>query len=169
MQTFTYTPFFKLIYKYGNIPATILLSLYAASLAVNLDKGLIFIVPFVITFLVIYFLNRHYLLLYKILPYKISIDDEKMVCSDFLFYKYEVTIYFKDIVSLEGGVYAGKLNGIMKVKDGANNRSIGFYDRIKEARKLETRILSKVNKPIYDEVIERIGIKNKMPGKKDKK
>lgn len=169
MQTYTYSPFFKLIYKYGNIPATILLSFYAVSLAVNLDKGLVFIIPFAVTFLVIYFLNRHYLLLYKILPYKISVDEEKMVCSEFMFYKKDVIIYFNDIVALEGGIYAGKLNGIMKVKDGANNRIIGFYDRIKDSRKLETWILSKVKKSIYDEVIERIGIKNQKPGKKDKK
>lgn len=169
MQTFTYSPFFKFVYKYGNIPATLLLSFYAATLAVNLDKGLVFIVPFVITFLVIYFLNRHYLLLYKILPYKISVDDEKMICSDFMFYKNEVIIYFQDIIGLEGGIYAGKLNGIMKIKDGANNRIIGFYDRMIEARKLETWILSKVKKTIYDEVIERLGMKKKKPGQKDKK
>ena len=170
MQSFTYRLFFKFLYRYGNIPVTILLSIYAINLAVNLDKGVIYIIPFVVTFLVIYFLNRHYLVLYKILPYKIETDNEKMVCSDFLFYKEPVTIFFKDIVSLEGGIFQGRLNGIMKIKDGTNNRIIGFYDKIKDARKLETLILSRVNKKIYDEVVDRLGMKkNNAPDKNKKK
>ena len=169
MQTFIYNTFLKLFYRYGNIPVTILLSIYAVSLAVNLDKGAVYIIPFVVTFSLIYLLNRHYLMLYKILPYKIEIDDEKMVCSDFLFYKEPVTIFFKDISSLEGGVYQGRLNGIMKIKDGVNNRTIGFYDKMKGARKLETFILSKVNKKIYDEVVDRLGMKKSNALDKEKK
>lgn len=169
MQSFKYQPFFRFLYRYGNIPVTILLSVYAVSLAVNIDKGIVYIIPFVVTFLVIYFLNRHYLMLYKILPYKIEVDDEKMICSDFLFYKEPITILFKDISSLEGGIFQGRLNGVMRIKDGTNNRTIGFYDKMKDARKLETLILSKVNKKIYDEVVDRLGMKKKekvvKPGK----
>lgn len=169
MRSFSYSYIFRFIYRFGNIPVTILLSFYAVTLGVNIDKGLVFIIPFVVTFSVIYFLNRHYLLLYKILPYKIQIDDEKMVCSDFLFYKSEVIIYYKDIISLEGGIFSGKISGIMKIKDGVNNRIVGFYDKMNDARKLETWILSKVKKQIYDEVVERIGLNNKKPESKNKK
>ncbi|MGA8263810.1 MAG: hypothetical protein WB779_05170 [Ignavibacteriaceae bacterium] len=169
MQIFSYKPFLRFLYRYGNIPVTILLSVYAVSLAVNLDKGVVYIIPFVVTFFVIYFLNRHYLMLYKILPYKIEGDDEKIVCSDFLFYKDPVTIYYKDISSLEGGIFQGRLNGIMKIKDGTNNRTIGFYDKMKDARKLETLVLSKVNKNIYDEVVDKLGMKKSNAPDKNKK
>ena len=169
MQSFTYQPLLRFLYRYGNIPVTILLSVYAISLAVNLDKGVVYIIPFVVTFLIIYFLNRHYLMLYKILPYRIETDDEKMICSDFLFYREEVAVYFKDITSLEGGIFHGRLNGLMKIKDGTNNRVIGFYDKMKEARKLETIILSKVNKKLYDEVVDRLGMKKSNTPDKSKK
>ena len=159
MQSFTYSPFLKFLYRFGNIPVTILLSVYAVSLAVNLDKGWVYIVPFVVTFFVIYLLNRHYLILYKILPYKIETDNEKMICSDFLFYKEPVTIYFKDISALEGGIFHGRLNGIMRIKDSAHNRTIGFYDKMRNARKLETLILSRVDKKLYNEVVDRLGMK----------
>jgi len=131
MRSFSYSSIFRFIYRYGNIPVTLLLSFYAVTLGANIDKGLVFIIPFVVTFSVIYFLNRHYLLLYKILPYKIQIDDEKMVCSDFLFYKSEVIIYYKDIDELSGGIFSGKLKGLMKVRDGKSKIYIGFFDRIK--------------------------------------
>ena len=159
MQSFTYNGFLRFLYRYGNIPVTILLSIYAISLAVNLDKGLVFIIPFVVTFLLIYFLNRHYLTLYKILPYKIEVDNEKMICSDFLFYKDPVTILFKDISSLEGGIFQGRLSGVMRIKDGTHNRTVGFYDKINDSRKLETFILSKVDRKIYNDVVERLGMK----------
>jgi hypothetical protein len=48
--------------------------------------------------------NRTYLTYYLILPYKIEADDEKMICSDFLLSKKVITIYFKDIEVLQGGV-----------------------------------------------------------------
>ncbi len=98
-------------------------------------------------------------MLYKILPYKIEVDNEKMICSDFLFYKDSITILYKDISSLEGGIFHGRLNGVMKIKDSAHNRTIGFYDKLKDARKLETLILSKVDKKIYDEVVDKLGMK----------
>jgi hypothetical protein len=82
-----------------------------------------------------------------------------MICSDFLFYKDPVTIFFKDISSLEGGIFQGRLGGVMRIKDGTHNRTVGFYDKIKDSRKLETFILSKVNRKIYDDVVERLGMK----------
>jgi len=57
----------------------------------------------------------------------------------------------------------------MKIKDGVNNRIVGFYDKMNDARKLETWVLSKVKKQVYDEVVERIGLNNKKPDTKDKK
>ena len=47
----------------------------------------------------------------------------------------------------------------MRIKDGTHNRTIGFYDKIKDSRKLETFILSKVSRNIYNEVVERLGMK----------
>ena len=94
-----------------------------------------------------YLINKTYLYLYKILPYRIEADDEKMVCTDFLFSKRHVTVFFKDITTLTGGI----------------------FDKMKDARQLETLILSKVSKELYDEVVERVGLNNKRKSiKKDK-
>ena len=161
MTEHKYSTFGLIIYRFGNIPVTFFLSLYLISLGINLDAGWLYIVPFIITLLIIYFLNKHYLALYKILPSKILADEEKIICSGFFLSKKEITISFKDITKLSGGIFSGKISGLMKIEDGKNFNTVGFFHKIKDAKKLETLILSKVDKEIYDEVIKRIGIKKK--------
>jgi hypothetical protein len=93
------------------------------------------------------------------LAYKIEADDEKIVCSEFLFSKKVITINYSDIESLKGGVFERKSSGIMKVFDGKNNSTIGFSQKMRDSNKLITLILSKVKKEIYDDVIESLTAK----------
>lgn len=156
METFTYSVFWKLIYRYGNIVITPLLLLYILPIALNLDKNLILILPFIISLFLLYYINKSYFNFYKLVPNKIEADGEKIICSEFLFKEKMVTILFKDIESLSGGIFDGRYRGLMKVCDGKNKICIGFFDRINNSTKLITLILSKVDKTIYDQVIENI-------------
>ena len=101
-------------------------------------------------------MNKSYFTFYKLVPFKIEADDDKLVCSHFLFRDKKITIHYKDIESLKGGIFEAKYRGLMKVSDGKNKISIGFFDRMKDSSKLITLILSKVDKKIYDEVINKL-------------
>ena len=166
MKEHKYSSFAVLVYRFGNIPVTFFLSLYLISLGINLDAGWVYIVPFIITLLLIYFLNKHYLTLYKILPTKILADDEKIICSGFFLSRKQVTIYYKNINELSGGIFSGKISGLMKVVNGENHYTVGFFHKLKDAKGLETKILSKVSRDLYNEVINRIGFKKKEEQKK---
>lgn len=168
-KIFKYPFLFRVVFRYGNIPATIILSFYLVIVVLNIDKQLIYILPLVITLLMIYFLNRGYLNLYKLMPFSIEADDEKLYCSDFIFSKKEVTIFFKDIESLSGGIYDGTLRGMMKVCDGKNKICIGYYNKIKNSKTLNTIILSKITRPVYDEVLRKTGINNPQKNKNNNK
>lgn len=109
--------------------------------------------------ILIYLLNRRYLYLYQVVPYKITADDEKLICEKFLFSKKNIIIYYKDIESLSGGIFSGKLRGLMTVHDGKSKVYIGFFDKIKNAQTLQTIILSRVSSKVYNEVLERVGFK----------
>lgn len=128
--------------------------------AANLDTHLVFVLPTLISAYLVYAINKHYLVNYKIVPYLIKADDEKIVCSKFLFSKKKIEVFFSNVSKLEGGIFDGKPTGLMKVKDGVNNRTIGFYSKIKNAKELETVLLSKVKRGVYDEVVERIHKQN---------
>ena len=155
-QTFTYSFLFQIIFRYGNVIVTPVLLLYSIPLFYFLDEKLILAFPLLVNLGIIYFLNRHYLNLYKILPYRIEADDEKIVCSNFFLSNKEITINYTDISSLAGGIFENKISGMMKVCDGSNNICIGFYQRLNNSSKLATIILSKVRRDIYDGVLEKI-------------
>ncbi len=163
MQKFTYSFPMRILYRYGNIPITMILLFYLFGSAYNLDKSLISLIPLIITALLIYFLNRQYLMLYKTMPFSIQVDPEKLVCTDFTLSKKEIVIYYKDIDKLTGGIFEGKINGLMKIFEGQRSLCISFFTTIKNSKNLQTIILSKVNKSLYDEVI------NKLKDKKETK
>lgn len=155
-QTFTYPFLFRIIFRYGNIIITPLLLLYTIPLVTFLDEKIILAFPLLINLFLIYFLNRHYFNLYKILPYLIEADDEKITCSEFFLSKKEIVIYYDNIAALSGGIFENKISGVMKVCDGKNNLCVGFYQRMNNSGKLATIILSKVNRELYDIVLEKI-------------
>jgi hypothetical protein len=155
-QTFTYPFLFRIIFRYGNIIITPLLLLYTIPLVTFLDEKIILAFPLLVNLFIIYFLNRHYFNLYKILPYRIESDDEKIICSKFFLSKKEVVIYYNDVSSLSGGIFENRISGLMKVCDGKNNVCVGFYQRLNNSSKLATILLSKVNRNIYDNVLEKI-------------
>lgn len=156
MKVFTYPIFYKLILRFGNIPLTLLLLIYLIPAVIYLDENLILLIPLIISSLLIFFLNKIYLTLYKIVPYKIIADDGKLICSEFLFSNKEIIIDFNNINKLKGGIFEGKLHGILKVYDGKNNIHIGYFNKIKNAKLLGTLLLSKVKKNVYDEVIQNV-------------
>jgi len=154
-QIFTYPFLFRIIFRYGNIIITPLLLLYTIPLVTFLDEKIILAFPLIVNLLLIFFLNRHYFNLYKILPYLIEADDEKIICSKFFLSKKEVIIYYYDVASLSGGIFENRISGVMKVCDGSNV-CVGFYQRLNNSGKLATILLSKVNRELYDIVLEKI-------------
>ncbi|MBK7379530.1 MAG: hypothetical protein IPJ03_11075 [Ignavibacteriales bacterium] len=159
MKTYYYPLFYKLLFRYGNIPLTFILSAYLVYLVLNIDRELYFVLPTLINLFIIYYLNKTYLRMYKIMPFRIKADDEKLYCDKFIFSKKMTEICYEEISLLQGGIFSGKHRGMMVIRDGKNNFTIGFYHKINGGKALETILLSKVPKPVYDEVINRIGIK----------
>jgi len=168
MQTFTYPFIWKIIYRYFNLIVTPLLLFYTVSIAAMIDDNLVVLIPFLLSLFILYYLNKSYINFYKLVPYKIEIDDEKIVCSNFIFKDKTITIIIKDIDTISGGIFEGKYRGMMKVCDGKNEICVGFFDKLNNSNKLVTLILSKVDKKIYDKVIEQIQSSKIKPGPVDK-
>ncbi len=161
MREYRYPLFYKWIYRYGNIPVTLIFTFYLLITAAGVDKHKWLLIPFIILLLLIYYVNKQFINLYKIVPYKIESDNEKIVCSKFLFSDKIITIYYKDVASLTGGIFDAKLSGLMKVCDGKSNICIGFFSKIKNINHLQTELLKNVKRKVYDDVMERVGKKTK--------
>lgn len=152
----TYPVLPRLFYRFGNVIVTVFLMIYLIPVVIYLDQKLILVLPLLLSLFLIYYINKHYFMLYKIMPLRIEFDDEKMVCTGFISASKKFEVYYEDINKLEGGVFENKISGIMKVYDGKNSVIIGFYPRLKNSNKLITMILSKVKKDIYDEVMDNL-------------
>lgn len=158
---FEYPVFFRLLYRYGNIPVTFLLLMYLIPSVINLDKNLLYLIPVAGILLLIYFINKRFLYLYQVVPYKISADDEKIICTNFFLRNKKTIIFYRDVDELSGGIFSGKLKGLMKVYDGRNRITIGFFDKLKGVQNLQTIILSKVKSDVYNKVVDSVGLKKK--------
>ena len=156
MKEFRYSFLAKLIYRYVNIPVTVLLLFYfLVSLSYSIEKWY-FIIPAFINAAIIFSLNRFYFKMYKTYPFKILANNEKLVCSDFAFKKKEVTIELKNVERVTGGIFSGNNLKPIEVFDGKQKIQIGFNQHIKDFNKLLTVILSNINKKLYDELLQKV-------------
>lgn len=154
MSEHRYNFFVKFLYSYGNILISVLMLFNIAILIPQINTSKLFYFPTFVAFFVLFIVNRFYFLLYKTFPLTISSDNEKIVCTNFIFNKNrKEIIYYKDIQKISGGIFEGRLSGMMKITD-KNNLSIAFTERISDSKKLIAKILQKVDKKLYYEVIE---------------
>ena len=159
MKEFTYSTFYKLLYRFGNIPVTLILLVYLFVFSAGMHNGYFYILLVVVTAYLIYKVNRLYLELYKILPAKITSAEEELICSDFFLKKNkEIRIKYEDIGKLDGGVFQSKLSGLMRIHDTRNNICIGFYPRMNNSRILVTILLNKVPKEVYEAAARKMGL-----------
>lgn len=153
MITFKYSFISKLIYRYANIPATIFLLLYLVSSFAYMFQQWYYIFPFLLNLLIIVILNRYYFRSYKLFPFRIDIDTEKMICSDYFNGKIIVEINLQDIDLIEGGSLYGSPAKPILVHDAVNDIVVGISPHMKHHNKLITIILSNVKKEVYNNVL----------------
>lgn len=112
-----------------------------------------FVFPFLLNLIIIITMNRFYFRSYKLFPYKIDINNEKMICSDY-FNKSKVhEILLSDIDLVEGGSISGTPAKPIYIHDSNNNIIVGISPHMKNHNKLVTIILSNVKKEVYDDVL----------------
>ncbi len=157
-EVYTYRWIYRILYKYANILATILLLLYLLPALFSFDGRITDYLYILMIVGGIYLINRHFIKLYKIVPYRIEIIGDTIHCSQYAFSRKKVELRFSDIDKLEGGIFEGKSSGLMKLHTTSRNLTIGFFIKISGAKALESVVLAKVNKDLYHKVLDSLGI-----------
>jgi hypothetical protein len=104
----------------------------------------------------IYLLNKKYFRSYKYIPGQIRFENDKIIAEDFFLSKKSIEIELINITHLKGGIFDGKLRGMIFIIDETNDKQFAVSDRIKNFSTLAAIILSKISKTLYDEVIKKI-------------
>jgi energy-coupling factor transporter transmembrane protein EcfT len=156
MQTFEYPWLAKIVYRYANFPVTLILLIYFLVSLGALSESWFWVISAIVHALLIFFVNRYYWRSYKGFPYKIEVDNEKMICSNFFMSKKKVEVKLIDIESLRGGIFSSSLTKpiFMKIKN--HESEVGFHYHLKNYNKLLTIILSNINQKLYNSLLEKM-------------
>lgn len=146
----------KFLYRYGNIPLTLLLLIYLGASIIGLLTQWYFIFFVLINLVIIIWLNRYYIKTYKSFPFVISADNEKIICSNFFLSNKVVEIRLCDIDKISGGIFSGYPTRPTYVYDVRQNITIGFYSTSGKFNELLMTIIKNVDETLYQSLIDKI-------------
>ncbi|MBK7105765.1 MAG: hypothetical protein IPH62_10820 [Ignavibacteriae bacterium] len=92
--------------------------------------------------------------MYKTFPFKIEINNEEMICSDFVLNNRKVTIKHSDIMDITGGIFSGRTYKPLQVI--TNETKIGISPHLKNYNELLKIILTNVTKKLYLKLLDDI-------------
>ncbi|MCF8259750.1 MAG: hypothetical protein K9J12_03175 [Melioribacteraceae bacterium] len=178
MKEFKYPLLAKFVYRWANVPLTFLLLIHWASSVIGLTESWTYSLPLIINTAVIILLNLFYFRSYKTFPFKFQIDNEKMICSDYMNGDKIVELNLKDIDKLKGGIFTGQPTRPIYIEATSKNIRIGMHQHVKGLNKMLTIILSNVSDELYNQMLsdakllndaQKELIKNRASKKKKKK
>lgn len=156
MKSFKYSFPAKIILKYGYAPLSLVLIIYIIFSVAAVFQSWNYIFPLLINILFFYIVIRFYLKLKKYFPFKIEIDSEKLVFSDFLVKKEPVVIKFDEIEDITGGIFSGNAARPIYIISNNKNIQIGIYRHVKEFNELLKLILSNVKQDVYNSLLKKM-------------
>ncbi len=98
-------------------------------------------------------MNRYYIRSYKLFPFRIEINTEKMICSDYFYRNKKIEINLLDIDLIEGGSLYGTPGKPILIHDAVNDSVLGISPHMKNHNKLVTIILSNVSDEVYNSIL----------------
>lgn len=154
MVIYKYSLFAKLIYRYGNIIATLFLSVHFFTSIIIMFEKWYFVFFALINGFFIFLINKYFIKTYRLFPFQISADNEKLICQNFLFSKKEVTISLSDIEKITGGIFSGYPTRPIYIYDGKQKLTIGFYSHVGKFQSLLTMMLKNIPQPLYNRLLD---------------
>lgn len=156
-QTFQYSLLMKLIYRYANIPVTLLMVVYLIPIIVVYNGEYLQIISILFLVLIIAAINIFFIKNYSVIPYIIKTDDTKITITGFMMNDRTEDILYSSITNLSGGIFEGRINGLLKVHYG-EEKYFAFFQRIQNAKLLQAILLSKVERQLYDKVLNSLSL-----------
>lgn len=169
MTKHTYSLFARLVYRWANIPVTMILLFYLYVYGVAMFHNWYYVLAALLNATVLYAMNKHYIKAYTTFPYKVSIDNEKMICEDFMLSDKKVTIYLKDIDNITGSIFSGNKARPLYIHDSKQGVQIGLRVHLKGYDHVVTTILSNIKKDLYESLLESVKEFNQAITEKRKK
>ncbi|MBI1933604.1 MAG: hypothetical protein HYS24_13820 [Ignavibacteriales bacterium] len=166
MKTFKYTLFSRLFYKYSIIPVNLILAVYILISLLSISSDWRYIFPLLIKLILFYIFNRFYIRMYKSFPFTIEINNEELICHDFIFNNRKVEIKHNDITDITGGLFAGR--SYTPIYIFTSKEKVGISPHLKDYNELLKIILTNVTKEVYMKSLSKIEKNTIITSKKKK-
>lgn len=154
MITFKYTFFSRIFYRYAVIPINLILLFYILISVISISSDWKLIFPLLIKIILLYVFNRFYYKIYKTFPFKIEINNEEMICSDFVINDRKIIINHSDITDISGGIFSGRNYKPLYIM--SKDNKIGVSPHIKNYNDLLKIILTNIKKELYLKLLDDI-------------
>ncbi|MBA4309833.1 MAG: hypothetical protein C0425_05805 [Chlorobiaceae bacterium] len=151
--TFTYPLFNRIVYKTGIIVITALGLFFVIPIALSYKGEFMNLYLTILISVGLLIANISFYKIYKHMPFKIVAEDDKIICNNYFFQKKEIEISYDEIEKIDGGVFTGRLYGLVKVYKKDEVLAFNYFYKLNNVKDFETIILSKMRKEIYEKVI----------------
>lgn len=149
---FFYNKWLKAVYRFGNIPVSMILALYIIPFFFRPSDRTVDILFFSSVVVILIILNSFFFKIWKIVPFKIHATEDRLICSDYFLSSKTIELFYADIENLKGGTFSGKFNGIMIAESSKDGVQVGFFARLTNARLLEAILINRAPQPVYEKV-----------------
>ena len=156
MKKYSYPVIAQIIYRYANlfIPFVLLTQIFVFILSPHKNWNYLYFVA--INLILLYVVNRFYFKNYRYFPYSIEIDDEKIVCTNFVIKNRVVEIKLNEIDNLTGGVFSQRPSTPIYIH--FKGEQIGVNPHLKDYNKFLTTVLSNVKQEVYNNLLKHMQI-----------
>lgn len=155
MNNFKYGFFGRVVYRYANVFVTLVLLLHLVMLLLSIQNEWKFIFPILIYIILIYIINRHYLKVYKNFPFSLSVNNERLICTDFVLNE-DTEITISEIDEIEGSIFSGNPTRPVYIYSNERKIKIGIYPTLPGFDKFLTILLSNVRKELYESLVKKV-------------
>jgi hypothetical protein len=115
-----------------------------------------YIFPFAIHLLLLYVTLRFYKKVRKYFPFKIEMDTENIICSEFLGRKDTISFKLSDVDEIKGGIFSGNNGRPIYIISSSQNIQIGVYRHIIDFNDFLKLILSNVSQDLYNSLMKKM-------------
>ncbi len=160
MSEHKYSFFARFVYRYANLPISVLLLIYLVFSLAATANNKYFIIPAFINAAVLYLMNRNYLRNNKTMPYKINVNNTTIKVSDFAGRRKDFSFSISQIKDIAGGIFAGAQTKPIFIFVEGEKYPVSFNAHISGFNELLTAILKNVDKNLYEKLMSDIRSKN---------
>ena len=156
MKTYKYALLPKLMYRYATVPISLILLSYFFISISQITSDWYYIIVAIVNVVILFYINKFYLNVYKLLPFVVTLDKEGITASNFMFGKNVIVLKYEDIDRITGGVFGYNPKGLIYIHESKNGNMISIHPAMEDANNFFKFVLDNIHSGLRDELVAKL-------------